>query len=570
MKIPKKKNIEDLAFCGNMKGGIIMNQTTANKSKKIKWGIFLPPWIIVIALLVLNLINFEAFMKVIDTATNWILTNFSWLFNGTTFFCVLLVLFAYFSPFHKVRIGGSKAKPMMSYANLTWIVLCTIMAAGILLWACAEPMYHMYSPPANVVDGPMSQKSIEWAIQTILLEWTFSPMAIYALPAIVFAFAFYNMKKEYSVSSMLYPVLGEKSVTIRPIVDCICLFALVAGMAASLGSGILLLSGGVANLAGTTPNSTYWIIAAAVIVSAFIASAVSGVMNGIRILSSVNSRIYMLMGIFIFIFGPTAYILDFFVESVGLYLNDFLKISLWTSTTSGDAWSRWWPTFYWCNWMAWMPVTSVFLGRISKGYTVREALNAIFVIPSVFSMIWLVLFSGTAINFEVAGKGINAAMLASGTEAATYTVFRSLPLSVVTIPLFLLIVFVSFVTAADSNTNAMSGLCTSGLTEDDQESPMILKIIWGVTIGSLAIIMLMSAGINGIKMASNLGGFPNVFMLVLICIGAIKIMKNPKKYDVHKEDYDEAGRPIESKRLLPEGYDPNVKRSLIYRIFLDY
>jgi len=257
------------------------------------------------------------------------------------------------------------------------------------------------------------------------------------------------------------------------------------------------------------------------------------------------------------------------VESLGLYLNDFFKISLWTSTTAGDGWSRWWPTFYWCNWMAWMPVTSVFLGRVSRGYTVRDALNVIFIIPSVFSIVWLVLFSGTSINFELAGMGINQARLDSGTEGATFAIFRQLPLPVLSIPLFLLVVFVSFVTAADSNTNAMSGLCTSGLSTADQESPMILKFIWGATIGALCVIMLIAAGTDGIKMASNLGGFPNVFLLALLCAAFIKVMSNPQKYDTFKEDYDAEGRPLKSVRLEPEDYGQPKQRSLLYKIFID-
>lgn len=527
--------------------------TNIASHKKIRWGVFLPPWILLLALLILNLVNFDAFMTVMNTATNWILQNFSWLFNSTTFACLLLVAVAYFSPFSKVRMGGSKARPMMNYSNLVWIVLCTIMAAGILLWACAEPMYHMYAPPAHITEGAGSIQSIQWAMQNILLEWTFSPMAIYCVPALLFAFVFYNMEKPYSIGSMLYPTLGDSlTPRVTPVVDCICLFALVAGMAASLGSGVLLLGGGMESLFGIPSGPKTWIIFATLIVIAFIISAASGVMKGIRILSSINSRMYMAMGIFIFLAGPTAYLLDLFVESVGLYINDFAKLSLWTSTMAGDGWSRWWPTFYWCNWMAWMPVTACFLGRISKGYSVKEIIRAVFVIPSVFSAIWLVLFSGTAINFELAGLGINDAMLAGGVEGATFAVFRQLPLSAITIPIFLLIVFISFVTTADSNTNAMSGLCTTGLTENDQESPLTLKVIWGLTIGALCIILLTAAGLDGMKMASNLGGFPNVFLLILICISFIKVMKDPAKYDKNKEDYDPSGKPIPSQRLPQE------------------
>lgn len=41
-------------------------------------------------------------------------------------------------------------------------------------------------------------------------------------------------------------------------------------------------------------------------------------MNGIRILSTINSRIYMVLGLFVFLFGPTAYILKLTVEGFGI------------------------------------------------------------------------------------------------------------------------------------------------------------------------------------------------------------------------------------------------------------
>ena len=81
----------------------------------------------------------------------------------------------------------------------------------------------------------------------------------------------------------------------------------------------------------------------------------------------------------------------------------------------------------------------------------------------------------------------------------------------------------------------------------------MLKIVWGVTVGVVTWILISFAGIDGIKAASNLGGFPNMFIMILMIIGLLKIAKNPQKYDVHKEDYDSNGRPIESPRLPVKG-----------------
>ena len=524
------------------------------KAQKIRWPIFLIPWLLVVATIILNFVSGDAFNSFIMTITSFILGNFDWLFALMSFVCVILVIAAYFTPFGNVRIGGSKAKPIINQTNYIWIVLCTIMAAGILLWACAEPMYHYYSPPSSV--AAESSETITFLMENIFLEWTFTPMCIYGMPAILFAFLFYNAGKKYSIGSMMYPAFSQ-SVTDKagPVIDCVCLFALVCGMAASMGSAVFLVSDGLASLTdgAIVSNVSLWTIVAAVIVAAFVASAVSGVMNGIRILSTINSRIYMALGIFVLIFGPTVYILRLTVEGFGAYISNFVELSLFVSAADGDGWAMWWPTFYWCNWMAWMPVTSTFLAKISKGYSVKEVIRVTVLFPALFSVAWLGLFSSSSVYYELAGAGINDAMTAGGTASATYAVLQQLPIPVITIAVFLLIVFVSFITASDSNTNAMAGLCTDGLTTDDTESPAWLKIVWGITIGVLCVVFISAfQSTDALKYLSNLGGFPIVFLLIIFSVSFVKVMMNPKKYDLHQEDYDETGRPIPSPRLKSE------------------
>ncbi len=524
------------------------------KGKTIRWGVFLLPWLLAVATIALNIANGDAFNAVIMNITSFILDDFDWLFSLVAFICVVLVAAAYFTPFGNVRIGGSKAKPVLNKPNYIWIVLCTIMAAGILLWACAEPMYHYYNPPASIT--PESPEAISFIMKDIFLEWTFTPMCIYGMPAILFAFLFFNAKKKYTIGSMLYPAISyKKAEKASPVVDCICLFALVCGIAASMGSAVFLIADGTSSLTGGTvrSNALLWMIIAAVLVSAFVASAISGVLKGIRILSTINSRIYMALGIFVFIFGPTFFILKLTVEGFGTYLSSFCQSSLFVSAADGDGWAMWWPVFYWCNWMAWMPVTSTFLARISRGYSVKECIRVIVVYPALFSVAWLGIFSSSSIYYELSGKGINDAMVNGGTASATYAVLQQLPIPVVSIALFLGIVFISFVTASDSNTNAMAGLCTKNISTENTESPAWLKIVWGVTVGALCVIFINAfQSTDALKYLSNLGGFPIVFLLIIISISFVKVMRNPKKYDTFKDDYDEMGRPIPSLTLKSE------------------
>lgn len=533
-----------------MQAETVKNEKTVNLT--LRKGVFFPPWILLVAMVAVSLTNGEAFLEGLNKVTSWILDNFAWAFNFTTLACVTTVAVVYFSPFGKVRIGGSKARPMMKYLDLVWITLCTTIAAGILFWACAEPLYHMYTPAVAEGVEPGTANAAVFAMKTMFLEWTWSPYAIYTVATLVFAFVFYNMKQPYSMGSALVPVFGEKSKKYNGLIDVICLFALVAGVAAALGTGTLNIAGGVEKVFGIPSGPVSWAVIIAVIAITFIISSVSGVMKGIRLLSSINAKVYMVLLVFLFVFGPTAFMLNFSAESMGAYLQDFFHMSLMTGDVFGDGWTKSWPIFYWCNWLAWTPITAVFLGKILRGYTIKDAIKCNFMIPAIFSTIWMGLFASASIYYELNGVGLYDTLMEKGTEAVVYTVFEQLPLSMIVIPFYLFIVFISFVTATDSNTNAMAGLCTNGVTQEEQESSAWLKIVWGLTMAVVTWILISFAGIDGIKAASNLGGFPNMFLMIIMIIGLLKISRNPQKYDIYKEDYDSSGRPIESPRLEVE------------------
>lgn len=520
------------------------------QNKKIRWKVVLPPWLCILAIVVLNLSDYDLFLATLTGMVNAILENFAWMFNGLTLLTLAVVVVTYFSPVKNVRFGGASAKPLISYTHYIWIVLCTIMGAGLMLWACAEPLTHIHQPPANVAGGPMSGEAILWAMETVFLEWTFSPMAVYAVPSLLFAFVFYNMRRPFSVGSMLSPLLGASMAgRVTPWVDMFCLFSISFAIASSLGSGVLIITEGVSQLSGGVVQNTTvsWCVCAAIIIVSFTISAASGLQRGIKHLSTINAWFYLALGIFMLICGPTRYILNLCAEALGAYLSDFFKLSLWTSTAYGDGWSLWWPQFYWCIWFSWMPVSAVFLGRISRGYTVRQTLNAVFWIPAAFSVLWMALFSGSSIWYELAGYQIYDAMLEGNIASAAYMLLQNLPLANLVIPVFLFTALISYVTSADSNVNAISGLCTSGLTENDSETSLPLKLFWGVTIGGLCIVMLTAFGIDGMKMLADLGGFPAALLMALFLAAWLRILKSPAKFDIHSENYDEAGMPRISK-----------------------
>lgn len=515
-----------------------MTDSTGN-GKGLKPLVFWPPFILILGVVALSQFSYETFANVMNGLSVWIFTNFAWAFQIVSLGLVILCVALYFSPFGKVVIGGTKAKRILKPFNWFAVTLCIGIAVGILFWAAGEPMMHFNSPPPSLGIEPNSAEAAKFAMSTMYLHWTFTPYAIYTIPTVIFAFAYYNMRKPYCIGSTLYPLFGERSVgSIGQIVDAVCVFALMSGMATSLGAGVLSIGGGLDHLFGIQPGPLVWLIITGIIVATFIASAISGITKGVKWLCDINTKVFFGLVIFIAVFGPTIYSLNLGTDALGSYLGNFLEKSLFTGVAANDQWPLWWSILYWVVWMAWAPLTAVFLGQISAGYTVRQVILCNFVAPSLFGIVWMTIFSGAAIHMEWVGKlGLAAIVMEKGPEAATYFFLGNYPIPLVTCSLFVLTMYLSYVTGADAMTTAVGGLCSHGISPDSPEPKIWLKVVWGVLLGAVAWIMICFRGIDGAKMVSFLGGLLALFLLSLMVASLVKVALKPKKYDYYQEDY---------------------------------
>ena len=500
--------------------------------KNLRHGVFLPPFLLVLVAGVVSFTNKEAFISITTKANDWLLINLGGLFSLSGLLLLITVVVVYFSPLGKVKLGGKDAKPMLTLPNWIAIALTTTVAAGVTFWGIVEPIYHYLTPPESMNITPGSHEAIIYSMSTMYLHWTITPYAIYCVPALMFAFAYYNMKKSFSLSSTMAPLFGTKiEGRWGQVIDAVCLYTLALGMAAAMGTTVINLGGGVNYLSGIASAPALWAVITVVLMTTFIISAASGLMNGIRILSDINMKVYIVIILFIFIVGPSSFIINLGVESYGNYITNFFEKSLFTGAASGDQWPQWWTVFYWANWFAWAAITALFLGRIAYGYSVRTFIVVNFVIPSLFGGLWMAIFGGTTIHRLITDTKIADIFTAEGPETALYAILADVPLSAIVIPFYLFIVFLSFVTAADSNISAMGGISSSGITPDSPEPSIVIKVIWGVAIAVIAWMMISFAKIDGIKMLSNLGGLPAMILCVLIAISLLKVASNPKKYD---------------------------------------
>ncbi|MCP3032370.1 BCCT family transporter [Halobacillus sp. A1] len=507
---------------------------------KLRHAVFWPPFLLLIGAAILSLVNKDVFVQMTTNANNWVINELGWLFSVAGLLMVAGCIGAYFSPLGNVRIGGREAKP--SLGMVTWFAIAlTTTIATLTFWSLVEPIYHVSQPPASLGIEPHSPEAAMFSLSTMYLHWTITPYAIYTVPTVVFAFVYYNMRLPYSLSSPLVPLFGERMINgkVGSVVDAVSLYTLATGMAASMGTSILNLSGGINYVSGIESTPLLWAIVAAVVMFTFVISSSTGLMKGIRYLSNINIRVFVILTIFVFIVGPTSFILNAGTESFGNFLTNFFEKSLFTGELSNDPWPGGWTTFYWASWFAWAMIISLFLGRVAYGYKVKTVILVNFVFPAIFGAIWISVFGGTALFSDLNGGGLTDLLASSGPETVLYGVFAALPWSQLIIPFFIFIVFVTFVTACDSNNAAMSGISSHGISPENPEPSTVIKVVWGVTVSVISWTMISFANIDGVKMLNNLGGVPALFLELVVFGSLMKIAKNPWMYDKTSTRYEE-------------------------------
>lgn len=485
--------------------------------------VFLLPLIVFILLVITSLAYPSGFLTVTSAINDWILAVFPHAFSFGAFTFVLTCLWAALSPIGKVRIGGPDAKPLLSRWNWLAITLTTTIAIGILFWATAEPIYHLYFPGGLPVD-PGGEAATRFSMTTLFMHWAFTPYAIYTIPGLTFALVYYNMKKPFSLSSPL-SILTGRPVPQRgaDILDGLALLSLLFGLTAVLGVGIMSISGGLERVTHLTSGPILMAGVALAIVASFFLSSASGLHKGIRVLSDINAKIFIGLMLFVLVTGPTWDVLTLGASSLSQYVFEFLPRSLLLDPFNDKDWVNGWTVFYWANWLAWAPLTALFLGKISRGYTVRAYLAVNFLLPALFSMVWMTIFGGTALNLEKAQPGILKNVLdTQGPDHVLYKVVEQLPLALPVAILFICVSFISYVTAADSNTDVIANLCAKDGNENiEGKGNILVKFIWASAVGIAALIMTSLSGIDGIKMLSNLGGLPALFIVLLFNIALI-------------------------------------------------
>jgi choline-glycine betaine transporter len=175
----------------------------------VKRKTFWPPAILIIALLIVGIIDNDAFLKGANEALNFAVGNFGWMYCSFVFFFLIFVVFVAFSPVGNIRLGGEDAVPILSYWNWWAIALCAGIGSGIVFWGVAEPLYHYYQPPTLYGSDPQTTAAALDSMKISILHWSFHPYAIFSVFGLAVAYSHYQYKQPLKASTVLPACVWE-------------------------------------------------------------------------------------------------------------------------------------------------------------------------------------------------------------------------------------------------------------------------------------------------------------------------------------------------------------------------
>lgn len=478
--------------------------------------VFLISAVVIIAFIIFGAAFTETAKGVFMDVQSWISSTFGWFYiiSASIFLVFVIALMA--SRYGHVRLGDPFERPRFSLLGWFAMLFSAGMGIGLLFWSVAEPLLHYMSPPHGGAESPEAAMR---AMRYTYYHWGLHPWGIYSVTGLSIAYFAFRQKLPLTIRSAFYPLLGDR--IYGPIghgIDILAVFGTMFGVATSLGLGVLQINAGLAHVFGLPETSFIQIVLIAAITGFATISVVLGLTRGIQRLSQFNIILSLILLLFILLVGPTVFILNFFGETSGNYLQHLLGTSLWNDTFADSDWQNTWTLFYWGWWISWAPFVGMFIARVSRGRTIREFVLGVLLAPTLATFVWLSVFGGTAMELEVK-QGVDLASAAQENVATTlFIMLEELPWNTIVSLVTVIMVVSYFVTSSDSGSLVIDMLTAGGHTDP----PKSQRIFWAVTEGVVAAVLLVAGGLEALQAASITAGLPFCVIMLGMCYCLVK------------------------------------------------
>tara|TARA_X000001036_G_C20650474_1_gene794780 strand:- start:363 stop:1847 length:1485 start_codon:yes stop_codon:yes gene_type:complete len=489
--------------------------------KKIAPKRFLFSLLLITAFIAITLFNLNEADKLFADIQKYISDSLGWLIILLANGFLVFVIYLAFGKHKNLILGGPDAEPEFSNTNWIAMLFSAGLGVGLLFYGVAEPVLHFSSDALHAEGASFSDKANR-SMNLAYLHWGFHGWAIYGIVGLCFAYFTYNKNLPFRVSSFFSGPL-TKNIWGRVSLDVIAIIATIFGIATSLGLGANQINSGLGYMEVLEESFTSTVGIVIVITLMGLISVVLGLKVGIKILSQMNIILCIIFLSFIFLFGPTSYILDGLLQNVGSYIQNLLSLSTNTQGYLDSSWQNGWTLYYYSWWFAWSPFVGLFIARISYGRSIREFLIGVVLIPSAIVFLWMGVFGNAALYQEFLDPNSLSTAINNDIAVSLFIFLEQYPFSQLLMGMAIVIILTFFVTSSDSGALVTSMLTAAKKENTKDEPPMILRVIWAISLGVIAIVLLAGGGIGALQTSVIVTGVP---FAILVSFAAKSLLKN--------------------------------------------
>ncbi len=456
--------------------------------------------------------------QALDAVLGVLTGSFGWLYLWFTVVVFGFLVWLACSRHGRVKLGDPGDKP--EFSTLSWIamIFTSAIGGGIMYWGVIEWAHYYNEPPMGM--APRSVEAAHWAATYPLFHWGFTGWGLFCLPALALAYV-YHVRKQRTLrlSDACRGVLGHwADGWVGRVIDVLFIFGLVGAAGTSLGLEVPIVSDGIAELTPLAPGMLLDVMVVVAWTALFGASVFLGLQKGLKRLADFNVWLAFALGAFILAVGPTVFMLDTFSNSVGILLQNFVKMSLYTDPVGGSSFTEDWTVFYWGWWISYAPFVGLFVAKISKGRTIRGMIAGICLAGSAGCWLAFTLLGNSALYYEIANIVPVADIVASqGNTAAIMATLSSMPLGALVLAVFVVLVVVFLATTLDSSAYTMAAVASREMPRDADPARWH-RVFWAVVLAGVSLTLMYAGGLEALQTLSIITAFPLIFVLGIVLV----------------------------------------------------
>ena len=449
---------------------------------------------------------------------------FLYLFAGVA--TLLLLIWLAMGRYGKVRLASGDEPP--EFGTLSWVAMlfCAGVGAGLMFWAPIEWAYYIDAPPFGLEPG--SNPAAAWASTYGIFHWGPTAWAFYCLPTIAIAYPYYVKKVPYLrlSTSCHYFLAGKEDSGAARVIDWLFMIGLLGGAGTSLGFSTPMIAAAVGRVTGWEVDFGLEFGVVAVSVVLFATSVWLGLKKGIKRLSDINMWLAFILLAFVLAVGPTIFLLNTSINSIGLMTQNFIRMNTWTDVFANSGFVKNWTIFYWAWWIAYGPFVGLFVTRISRGRTIKQVIFGMLVYGSLGGALFYMTLGNFGLYLETTETiSITSILTSDGGPAAIVAILDQLPFDVVIITVFAMIALIFSATTYDSASYILASSATRKLMA--AEDPVRWhRVFWAVALAVLPLtLMFNDGGLKTVQTATLVVSLPLIFVGVLMAVSLVKQLR---------------------------------------------